>query len=104
VRRLDGDFGDDGRETSIWKKKEGTNIISHLHMYVCEREIDGRETSIRCVCVRARTRASALDDQVCVHVCVCSAAVLHDGDDNSGAKVTTASTRVLSVSYFWVRN
>jgi len=80
VRRLDEDFGDDDRETSIWKKVERGN----------KYYID--------VCVHARTRASARDGQVCVYmcvyVCVCSAAVLHDGDDNSGAKITTASTRV----------
>ena len=47
-----------------------------------------------CVC----TRASARDDQVCV----CSAAVLHDRDDNSGAKITTARTRVFSIIHILI--
>jgi len=106
VRRLDGDFGDDGGETSIWKKEESGNKYNITFTYVYER--DRRQRDVDPVCVRARTRASARNDQVCVfsvcvHVCmcVCSAAVLRDGNNNSGAKMTTARTRVFFQLYIY---
>ena len=56
VRRLNGDFSDEDRETSIWKKEERGNKYYITFTCVCEREIDGRETSIRCVCVCVHAR------------------------------------------------